>query len=499
MDILDSLLAGFSVALSAHALLFCFVGASVGMLIGVLPGIGALATISILLPFTFYLEPMIGLIMLAGVFYGAQYGGSTASILLNLPGTASSAVTALDGYPMAKAGRAGSALFVTTITSFVGGSIAIVAMILLAPFVAAIALQFGSTEYFSVMLLSLVAASTLSPGSMFKGLAMVVFGLLLGTVGADAMTGVYRFTFGRLELAEGINLIAIVMGLFGISEVLANLAGGAQPTRLTERVSLRSMIPSRDESRRSVAPTFRGTLVGIVTGILPGLGPQVASFVAYAVEKKLSRTPERFGSGMVEGIAAPEASNNASVQAAFIPTLTLGIPGDAVMAVMVGALMMHGVLPGPQLISEEPDLFWGLIASFWIGNLILLVLNIPLIGVWLQILRIPYRLLYPSILALICMGIYSIRNSEFDVLMAILFGLVGYGMLLLELPAAPLLLGFVLGPLVEEHLRRALIISRGSLDVFVTSPVSLAALLLTALLILGMLLPPLVRRLRRRG
>lgn len=480
---LSDISAGFAIALAPEALIFCLLGATIGMAIGVLPGIGALATISILLPFTFTLDATHGMIMLAGIFYGAQYGGSVASILLNLPGTASTAVTALDGYPMTRQGRAGVALFLTTIVSFVGGSVAILLMMLVAPGVASLASRFGSTEYFSIMLLALVAAATLAPGSMLKGLAMVAFGLLLGTVGTDITTGSYRFTFGLLGLADGLSLVIVVMGLFGVAEILSNLSGNSPLRPKREPVSLRSMLPTRDDLRRSIGPTWRGSLVGVVTGILPGLGPQVASFIAYATEKRVSRHPEAFGTGVVEGVTAPEASNNAAVQAAFIPTLTLGIPGDAVMAVMMGALMLHGILPGPSLISQEPDLFWGLIASFWVGNIILLVLNIPLIGVWLNVLRIPYRLLYPVILALICVGVFSLRNNAFDIVTVMFFGVVGFGMTLLRLPPAPLLLGLVLGPLVEEHLRRALIIGRGDPIVFLQSPISLAALFATLILI----------------
>lgn len=482
-DVLSNLAHGFSVALAPEMLFLCLAGATIGMAIGVLPGVGALATISILLPFTFHLEPTGAIIMLAGIFYGAQYGGSVASILLNLPGTASTAVTALDGYPLTKKGKAGVALLVTTIVSFAGGSFAILVMIFLAPYLASIAREFGSTEYFSVMLLALIAASTLAPGSALKGLAMVVFGLLLGTVGADSTTGYYRYTFGNLELVDGLNLIAVVMGLFGVSEIIANLVSGSDTRQAGGTVSLKSMIPSRREMSRTVGPTGRGSVVGVIVGILPGLGPQVASFIAYALEKKASKTPERFGEGMIEGISAPEAANNASVQAAFIPTLTLGIPGDAVMAVMVGALMLHGILPGPSLVVEQADLFWGLIASFWIGNVILLILNIPLIGVWLQVLRIPYRILYPAILMLTCVGVYSIRNSGFDVAIVLIFGLVGHGMSLLRLPAAPVLLGLVLGPLFEDHLRRALIIGRGDPVIFLQSPISLGALLIAASLL----------------
>jgi putative tricarboxylic transport membrane protein len=499
MGTLDSLMIGFSVALAPEALLFCLLGATIGMAIGVLPGIGALATISILLPFTFKVDPTLGMIMLAGIFYGAQYGGSIASILLNLPGTASTAVTALDGYPMTREGRAGVALFVTTIVSFIGGSIAIVALILLAPVLATAARQFGSAEYFSVMALALVAASTLAPGAPLKGLSMVAFGLLLGTVGTDPTSGHYRFTFGYLGLADGLSLIAVVMGLFGVSEILLNVTGAKRVPPPIGRLGLRSMLPSRAEARRCIGPTLRGSAIGIVTGILPGLGPQVASFVSYAAEKKISPTPGRFGSGMIEGIAAPEASNNASVQAAFIPTLTLGIPGDAVMAVMIAALMLHGIVPGPSLISSQPTLFWGLVASFWVGNVILLVLNIPLIGIWLQILRVPYSLLYPVILMLICVGVFSLRNSGFDVLVVIAFGVIGYGMALLRLPAAPLLLGLVLGPLIEDHLRRAMIIGRGDPRVFLDSPISASALAATALLLVLMLRPRLRRRSRARG
>ncbi|MCW1932315.1 tripartite tricarboxylate transporter permease [Pararhodobacter zhoushanensis] len=475
---------GFQTALSWSNLLFCLFGVSLGTFVGVLPGIGALATISMLLPLTFYLDPVAAIIMLAGIFYGAQYGSSTASILLNLPGSAPAAITCLDGYPMAQNGRAGLALFLTTIASFIGGSFSIILMIGFAPVLADLAISFSSAEYFAIMVLALVAASTLSNGSFLKGLTMTAVGILLGLVGTDISSGAARYTFGNVAITDGISLVALAMGLFGIAEILQNLTRGTYAKVDAKAITFRSMIPSREDWRRFWPSAGRGSVIGAIVGILPGTGPTIATFMSYAAEKRIASDPSIFGKGAIEGISSPEAANNSSVQAAFIPTLTLGIPGDAIMAVMLGALLIHGITPGPQLISTQPELFWGVIASFWIGNIFLLILNIPMIGLWVRLLTIPYHLLYPAMLFFICIGVYSVNNSSFDVLMALAFGILGYGMTQFGFSPAPLLLGFVLGPLLEEHFRRALMLSRGDLSVFVTRPVSLAFLVLTLIVLM---------------
>ena len=471
MDMLSGLALGVQSAFAPTTLLYCFIGVLLGTLIGVLPGIGALATISLLLPITYHLEPTAAIVMLAGVYYGAQYGGSTASILLNLPGTPSSAVACLDGYPMAKAGRAGVALFMTTIASFVGAMIGLVILVGFTPAISELGLKFGPYEYFAMMLLGLIAASTLASGSPAKGIAMVVLGLLLGMIGTDVNSGQSRFDFGIAELMDGLNLVALAMGVFGVSEVISSV-NRVKRSGKAEKITMRSMLPERKEWWQSVMPMLRGSGVGSFFGALPGTGASIASFMSYAVEKKVSKTPERFGKGAIEGITAPEAANNAAVQTAFVPTLSLGIPGDAVMALMLGALIIHGIQPGPLMISEQPALFWSLIVSFIIGNIMLMVLNIPLIGVWVAILRIPYRVLYPAILVFISLGVYSVNNNTFDVLMVAVIGAVGYAMTVLRFDAAPMLLGFILGPLMEEHLRRALLLSRGDPVVFLQRPIS---------------------------
>jgi TctA family transporter len=480
----SQILGGFGTAFQPGNLIFCFLGVVVGMMVGVLPGIGPLAAISLLLPITYYMTPTASLIMLAGIFYGAQYGGSTTSILMNLPGESATAVTCLDGYPMAKQGRAGVALFVTTMASFVGGCIAILLLIFFAPVIADLALRFGAAEYFSVMLFGLIAGSALSEGSFLKGLAMVGLGVVLGLVGVDKQTAFPRFLFGfREELFDGLSLVAVVMGVFGVAEILVNLMRNNDAPFTVQQVKLRSLIPTWKDIRDSALPTLRGAATGSACGILPGAGPTIASFIAYAVERRVSRTPERFGKGAIEGIAAPESANNAAAQAAFIPTLSLGIPGNATAAVLLGALMIHGITPGPNLIRDQAIFFWGLVASFWIGNIFLLILNIPLIGVWVSILRIPYRALYPAMLLFICIGVYSINYSTFDVYVTLLFGLVGAAMMLLGFPAAPLLLGFILGPLIEENLRNALLISRGGFEILVDSPISILFHTASALLV----------------
>ncbi len=496
LDTITNLGLGFKTALSIGNLTFCALGVTLGTFVGVLPGIGALATISMCLPLTFYLDPIPAMIMLAGIFYGAQYGSSTASILLNLPGSAPAAITCLDGYPMSQQGRAGIALFLTTIASFVGGTFSILLMIGFAPLLADVAISFSSAEYFSIMVLALVAASTLSNGSVLKGITMVAVGLLLGLVGTDISSGSQRFTFGIIDLSEGISLVALAMGLFGIAEILSNLSRGQHATVDAKSITFRSMIPSREDWRRFWPASGRGSVIGAIIGILPGTGPTIATFIAYAAEKKIARDPSIFGKGAIEGIAAPESANNSSVQAAFIPTLTLGIPGDAIMAVMLGGMLIHGITPGPQLINDNPVLFWGVVASFWIGNILLLILNIPLIGLWVRLLTVPYHLLYPAMLFFIVIGVYSVHNSSFDVLMTLGFGLVGFAMMKFDFPAAPLLLGFVLGPLIEEHFRRALILARGDITVFVDRPVSLGFLLATLVVMLAAIGP--VRKIFRR-
>lgn len=488
MNTLELLAMGFEQALTPEALMFCLLGVSLGTFIGVLPGIGSLTTIALCLPLTFHLEPLLGLIMLAGIFYGAQYGSSTASILLNVPGSAPAAITCLDGYPLSRQGRAGIALFITTIASFIGGSFAILLLVFFAPVLANFAISFSAADYFSIMILALTAASTLSVGSPLKGLAMVVLGLLLGLVGTDINSGQFRFTFGIPALTDGINLVALAMGLFGIAEILNNLSTGNTPPTIKEKISLKNMLPTKEDMKAFRYSCMRGSLIGSFIGMLPGTGPTIATFMAYATEKKLSKTPEKFGHGAIEGITAPEAANNASVQAAFIPTLTLGVPGDAIMAVMLGGLLVHGITPGPQLVTTDAALFWGVVASFWIGNIILLVLNLPLIGLWVKLLSIPYRFLFPAVLFLICIGVYSVNNSSVDVLLTLGFGILGFYFNRHGYPSAPLLLGFVLGPLIEENFRRALVLSDSQLITFIERPISLVFLLMTlAILIFSFL------------
>jgi len=485
METIHNLGLGFEAALSAENLMFCLLGVSLGTFVGVLPGIGALATISMCLPLTFYLDPVPGMIMLAGIFYGAQYGSSTASILLNLPGSAPAAITCLDGYPMAQQGRAGVALFLTTIASFVGGSFSIMLMIGFAPVLADFAISFSSADYFSIMMLALVAASTLSNGSFIKGIAMVAAGLVLGLVGTDISSGVPRYTFGIIDISDGISLVAVAMGLFGVAEILNNLMQDDHAVVDARAITFKSLVPTRQDMREFWPAAGRGSVIGAIVGMLPGTGPTIATFMSYSAEKRLSRNPGKFGKGAIEGISSPEAANNSSVQAAFIPTLTLGIPGDAIMAVILGGMLIHGIAPGPQLIANDPVLFWGVIASFWIGNIFLLILNIPLIGIWVRLLTVPYHLLYPGMLFFICIGVYSVSNSTFDVMLTLIFGLVGFGMMRFGFPAAPLLLGFVLGPLIEENFRRALVLSRGNPEVFFTRPVSATFLGLTLLVLLA--------------
>jgi len=480
---LSDLWFGFGVAFQPQNLMWCFIGVLVGNMVGVLPGMGPLATISVLLPLTFGIKPVAAILMLSGVFYGAQYGGAICSILLNLPCHPPHAVTCLDGFPLTKQGRGGAALGITVISSFVGASWGITEMIFLAPVLVTVALNFGPAEICSLMLLGLLAGSTLSRGSPLKGVAMTLVGLLLGIVGTDIETGTPRFTFGVSSLFDGIELVGLALGLFGIAEFMKNVNQYSDINTRYSKVSIRDLRPSRDELRRSIPAMFRGTLVGSLCSLIPGTGPTIASFIAYATEKKISKTPEKFGTGMIEGVASPEASTHSSVQGDFIPTMSLGIPGDAVMALILGALMIQGIVPGPQLITEHPDIFWGLVASFWIGNILLVVLNVPMIGLWVKLLMIPYKYLYPSALFFVAIGVYSTNNDMFQVGETIVIGLVGYLLLLLDFHPAPILLGFVLGPRFEENFRRALLISRGDILVFVEHPISAFFLLLCVVLV----------------
>lgn len=484
MSFADSILLGFETAMSFQNLLYCLLGVTIGMVVGVLPGIGHLTAISLLLPLTFYAPVTAGLVMLAGIYYGAQYGGSIASIMINMPGTASSAVICLDGHPMTKQGRAGAALIITTIASFFGSVVAIVLLVALSPPLAQAALTFHSADYFSMMVLGLVAAGTLTQGKPVMGAASVLLGLWLGIVGTDVSSGALRFTFGQPQLFDGIGIVVIAMAFFGVSEVVSSIGKDRTGAQMTTRFTLRSMMPTRADLKTSLWPMARGSMVGSGVGILPGAGGgSMASFMAYAVEKRISKTPERFGTGMIEGISAPEAANNASAQSAFIPTLTLGIPGDPMMALILGALLVHGVTPGPTVLSETPELFWGLAVSFLIGNLMLLILNIPLMGVWVRLLQIPPRYLFPAITLFIAIGCYSASNVSFDVLLVAGLGLAAYVLVSVGFEPAPLLLGFVLGPLMEENFRRAMLISRGDATVFIERPISAAFLVASLALV----------------
>ena len=479
---LHNIALGWQTAISPATLLYCFLGVLLGTAIGVIPGIGALATMSLLIPFTFYLDPTVALVMLAGIYYGSTYGGSTASILLNLPGLPHNAVTCLDGYPMAQQGRAGVALFGTTVASFVGGSIGIVLLMVFSPILVSVAREFRQPEYFSLIVMGLVVASAITPGTLVKGLAMVVAGILIGLIGTDIYTGAFRFTFGSIELMDGVTIVALAMGLFGVAEVITSI-GNAGVDKMYRRIGLKTMVPTRDDVRRSWFPMVRGAGIGAFFGALPGAGGTISTFISYAVEKRISKSPSRFGKGAVEGIMAPEAANSAGDQTAFMPTLSLGIPGTVNMALILGVMVMHGIQPGPRLMAEQPGVFWGLIMSFWIGNLLLLILNIPLIGVWVRILTIPYKLLYPAILMFVCIGVFTVRYSPFDVFSVLVLGAAGYGMRLLEFPVAPLLLGFVLGPMMEEYFRRAMIISRGSFWIFIERPLSATFLGITVVML----------------
>jgi len=483
MDLLASLGLGFSVALDPFNVFYCFFGVLLGTLVGVLPGIGPTATIAMLLPITFSLNAETALIMLAGIYYGAQYGGSTTAILINLPGESSSAVTAIDGYQMARKGRAGAALATAALGSFFAGTVATFLLAAFAPPLARAALNFGAPEYFSLIVLGLLVSIALAHGSILKALAMIVLGLLLGMVGQDIYTGTPRFTFGLRELFGGLNFVAVAVGVFGIAEILRNLENENEREVGVKKVT--NLWLTREDFRRIIGPVLRGTGIGSLLGILPGGGHILSSFASYSMEKRLSKHPEEFGKGAIEGVAGPESANNAAAQTSFIPLMTLGIPAHPVMALMIGAFILQGITPGPNVINEQPALFWGIIASMWIGNLLLVVLNLPLVGLWVKMLSIPYRVLFPAIVLFACIGTFSINQNIYDIFAIAFFGMVGYLLIRFGCEPAPLLLGFVLGPLLEEHLRRAMIISRGDPMVFVTRPISatLLALALGAVLI----------------
>ena len=493
MEVFDNLWLGLSVAVTPINLWWCLVGVFLGTAIGVLPGLGPSATIAMLLPATFGLEPVSALIMMAGIFYGAQYGGSTTAILINLPGEATSVVTALDGYQMARKGAAGRALAAAAISSFFAGTVCTFLIAFFAPPLSDLAFKFGPAEYFSLMVLGLTASVVLASGSIVHALAMIVLGLLLGLVGTDVNSGAQRYAFGLPELADGFNFVIVAMGMFGIGEIIANLEDESR--RDLGVKSVKGLMPTREDWRRMVAPTLRGTTLGSLLGILPGGGAALASFGAYALEKRVSKHAHELGTGAIEGIAAPEAANNAGAQMSFIPMLTLGFPANPVMALMIGAMIMQGIQPGPGVMTEQPKLFWGLIASMWVGNLMLLVLNLPLIGLWVRMIMVPYHFLYPMIIVFCSIGVFSLSNNAFDLQIMVGFGLLGYILKKLDCEPAPMLLGFILGPLMEEFLRRSLLLSQGDPTIFISRPLS-AVLLALAAAVLAMVLMPSFKKTR---
>jgi len=497
MDAINTLMAnlslGFATAFTMQNLVYCFVGCLLGTLIGVLPGIGPIATIAMLLPATYALPPIAALIMLAGIYYGAQYGGSTTAILVNLPGESSSVVTMLDGYQMARKGRAGAALSVAAMGSFIAGCFGTLILAAFAAPLAELAFKFGPAEYFSLMVLGLIGAVVLASGSLIKAIGMIILGLLLGLVGTDVNTGTARFSFGIPELSDGIGFISVAMGVFGFAEIITNVDMKEKRETFTNKVE--GLILSWKDFKEAAPAIVRGTGIGSLLGILPGGGALLAAFASYTVEKKLGKDPQPpFGQGNIRGVAGPEAANNAGAQTSFIPLLTLGIPPNAVMALMVGAMTIHNIQPGPQVMTSNPALFWGMIASMWIGNLMLVILNLPLIGMWVQLLKVPYRILYPAILMFCCIGVFSVNNNSFDVLITVLFGVLGIVFLKLGMEAAPLLLGFILGPMMEENLRRAMLLSRGDPMVFLTRPLSLTMLLMALAMIVIISLPAISKK-----
>jgi putative tricarboxylic transport membrane protein len=478
MDLFHNLLLGFSVALNTTNLLYCLMGVFIATLIGVLPGIGPVATVSILLPLTFHLPAISALIMLAGIYYGSMYGGSTSAILINLPGEASHVVTSIDGYPLAQKGRAGAALGMAAIASFFGGTVSNVVVALFSPPLAEVAIRFGAVEYFSLMVFGLTTVVILAHGSVLKAVAMVVIGLLIGMIGTDVNSGDLRYTLGLDQLADGISFVVVAIGMFGIAQIISNLEHTGPKRVVTSDV--KGLLPTREDFKAAWKSILRGTALGSLLGILPGTGATISAFAAYSVEKRMAADPSRFGQGAIEGIAGPESANNAAAQTHFIPMLVLGIPPGPTLAVLLGAMTMEGIDPGPQVITSHPDLFWGMIASMWIGNLFLVILNLPLIGIWVKILTIPYRILYPTILLLACIGVFSLDNSTFNIILAAVFGLLGFVFRQLECEAAPLMLGLILGPMMEQTLRRALLLSRGDPTIFLTEKISLALLLCAA-------------------
>ena len=496
MDLLGNLWIGLQTALTPLNLLYCLVGTFFGTAVGVLPGLGPVATIAMLLPITFGLPPDSALIMLAGIYYGAQYGGSTTAILVNLPGESSSVVTALDGYQMARQGKAGRALATAAISSFFAGTVATFVIIFFAPPLADLALRFGPAEYFSLMVLGLVASIVLARGSLLHALAMILIGLLLGLVGTDITSGTARYSFDLPQLTDGIDFVIVAMGIFGIGEIIANLEHESRRELMMKRVT--GLMPTREDWRRIIKPIMRGTAMGSILGILPGGGAMLASFGAYSLEKKVSPNSSEFGKGAIEGVAAPEAANNAGAQTSFIPMLTLGVPSNPVMALMIGAMIIQGIQPGPSVMTEQPALFWGLIVSMWIGNLMLLALNLPLIGLWVRMISIPYHLLFPMIVAFCAIGVFSLSNSNFDVYLMAVFGLLGYVFRKIDAEPAPLLLAFILGPMMEEFLRRTLLLSRGDPSVLLTRPIC-AIMLIVSLVLLVVVLLPAIRRKREEA
>ena len=490
---LSGILLGLETALQPENVLVCLLGVTLGTAVGVLPGIGPTATVALLLPITFNFDPVASLIMLAGIYYGAQYGGSTTAILINLPGESSAAVTALDGHAMAKQGRAGPALATAALGSFFAGTVATVIVALFAPPLADIALEFGPAEYFSLVVLGLVISIALASGSTLKALAMIVLGLLLGTIGQDQFTGIPRFVFGIPELYGGLDFVSLAVGLFGLAEILRNLEHRSGTGSLVTK-KVQGLWLSRDDARRITPPVLRGTAIGSALGVLPGGGHVLAAFTSYSVEKRVSRQPKEFGRGAIEGVASPESANNAAAQTSFIPLLTLGLPAHPVMALLLGAFIIQGIVPGPGVIDDEPELFWGLIASFWVGNLLLVVLNLPLIGLWVKMIAVPYDVLFPAIIAFACIGCYSLGLNPWDVYVIAIVGVAGYALIRWGCEPVPLLFGFVLAPLLEENLRRAMIISRGDPSVFVTRPISGVLLGLAVVALLLSVLPAIRRR-----
>jgi putative tricarboxylic transport membrane protein len=494
MELISHLAIGFETVLQPSNLFFCFVGCFLGTAIGVLPGIGPMGTIAILLPVTFGFPPEASLIMLAGIYYGAQYGGSTTAILINLPGEASSAVTAIDGHKMAQNGRAGVALATAALGSFIAGCFATLVIALFAVPLTSMALQFQPADYFSLILLGLVASIALAHGSVLKGLVMIVFGLLLGTVGTDVYTGHMRYTLGTLDLQDGIPLLGFGVGLYALSEILRGLEKEDEPEGELKTAPITSLMPSREDLKEAAGPVARGTLLGTILGVLPGGGALLSAFASYMVEKKVSRTPEKFGNGALAGVAGPESANNAGAQTSFIPMLTLGIPSNPLMALMVGALILQGIQPGPNLVTEQPKLFWGVIVSMWVGNLMLVVLNLPLVGLWVKLLSVKNHILFPMILGFSAIGVYSFSNNTFDLVVMAICGLAGYGLSKLDCEPAPLLLGFVLGPMLEEFLRRSMLISRGDPMVFIERPISLGLLITSAIVLVIVFMPNVSKR-----